>query len=91
MGLGCPGCGFMQLATSSPETLSWFDRNWPWLAGGTGLVLLAAYRMRKGGQEFCKLPESKQERESRGGWGPSYWRMPRAKRLRKWPMKECGR
>jgi hypothetical protein len=35
----------MEAATSSPETLSWLDKNWPWLAvtlvvvGGVGLLM----------------------------------------------------
>jgi hypothetical protein len=35
----------MEAATSSPETLSWLDKNWPWLAvgvvvvGGVGLLI----------------------------------------------------
>jgi hypothetical protein len=35
----------MEAATASPETLSWLDKNWPWLAvgvvvvGGVGLLM----------------------------------------------------
>lgn len=37
--MACNQCGFMQAATSSPETLSWMDQNWPWLVGGAVVVV----------------------------------------------------